>query len=130
MGVCTLTYEMMKAFGCHQHQRLLNYRYSPAKHLPVPSEGCSDKKRKRQANTAIPNSFRRRCDAHRHAQQICKAAPEEVDVTAAESGRGIKRSQETSLERNVPVSGMRPWSFLIPTMEEVATDKNWHLKVS
>ena len=120
----------MKASSCRQHQPLPKHRCCPVKHLPESSEAWSEKKRGRRAKKALLKAFKRHGNAQRNVRLTCRAEPEEIDVTAVENGKGSRLGLDTMQERSVSPSGMRPWSFLIPSMEEVATNKDWHLKVS
>lgn len=119
----------MKVFGCNQLKTLPQARDSPVKHLSEASEFCSVRRATKRAKRQRYSDVYRRANEDRYHRQVCKAEMNETSETAAEDTRDDNRLQQAVLQRNFPVSGMRPWSFLIPTLDEVATSKDWHLKV-
>ena len=76
---------------------------------------------KRKAAQAITEHRFRGC------KQACRAYSDDaIDVSAQEVLRG-EQEYEAFYDEG-PAHGMRPWTFLIPTLDEVATNRDWHKK--
>ena len=67
----------------------------------------------------------------RSPKRICLTTGRAYEEEFSSLEEAILEDEDTKEEYEYsPSSSMRPWTFLIPSLNEVATNKEWHLKVS